>query len=111
MEIGFRHLLLSVVVTIFISVTAASIYWNVLFNHSDLSQHAEYVECVLSSRGNQAAMGEVLVLRVNGTKTVSVQASQCVNMENVLTGDKIKAVVVRDSRDILQCVVRVEDVD
>lgn len=69
--------------------------------------YTEVIECAVMSHGNQAALGEVYVLHVNGTKSIKIQADQCVNMESVDTGDKFKAIAVRDDEQTLQCIVRV----
>lgn len=73
--------------------------------------YTETIDCYVSSRGKQAAIGDVFILTVNGTKTIKVQADQCVNMESAEAGDNFKAVVVRDEDQILQCIVRVGDTD
>lgn len=80
-----------------------------LYSRNGVDRYAETVECYVSARGSQPATGEAFTLTVDQRKTIRVQASQCVNMEMLAVGDKFTAVLVTDSDNILQCVVRVED--
>lgn len=99
-------LLCAFFVIVFITVAVGGL---AVTGHLDLNPYTETVECSVSGEADQAAIGEVFIFRLNGQKTIKLQKSKCVNMEDVHMGDNFTAVMVIDSNDELQCIVRVED--
>lgn len=74
----------------------------------DPSPYTDQVQCTITGKATQAAIGDVVVMNIDGTKSVKFQESQCFNIEDVEVGDKFTAIMVTDSDGVLQCLVRVK---
>ena len=70
--------------------------------------YANVSRVVILGESNYPAMGDVLILSVDGTTSVPVQREKCINMEQLKTGDEFTAVEVIDSCGELQCIVKVK---
>lgn len=75
----------------------------------DPDKYTEKVSCTVMGDTSQAAIGEVFIFRVDGTESIKLQKSRCVNMDNVTTGDTFTAIEVIDEEGVLQCIVKVAE--
>lgn len=75
-------------------------------------KHNKYTsthECFVSGITTSPATGEVYLLKMEDGKTVKIQASQCVNMEDIEVGDNMLIVSVTDKDGYVLCYVKVDE--
>lgn len=88
----------------------ATIYVTVAFQIGllDSSPYTDEVTCQITGRATQGALGDVVVLNIDGTESVKLQTSQCFNIVDVEVGESFTGIMVTDSEGTLQCLVKVK---
>lgn len=74
----------------------------------DANPYTDEVTCQITGKATQGALGDVVVLNIDGTKSVKLQTSQCFNIDDIEIGESFTGIMVTDSEGVLQCLVKVK---
>lgn len=103
-----KGLIAAAISTVAMAVTTIAVVIALATGVLKMNPYVDTYDVYVSARSSRSAQGDVFVLSTSNRKTLTVQLSQCVNMENVGVGDHITVVMVNDKDNVLQCVVKVD---